>query len=97
MKIRVKSKWVNVLDSYLFDDSVRIAVLTFANLKKINNQYFVRKKSLLKVYYYIFEIGLVPTLRKILSRFRETYRNEKYFSILVWENMSSLERMIFLK
>lgn len=81
MKIRVKSKWVNVLDSYLFDDSVRIAVLTFANLKKINNQYFVRKKSLLKVYYYIFEIGLVPTLRKILSRFRETYRNEKYFSI----------------
>lgn len=81
MKIFLKKKQFDILDGYLFSKSLRIKVFSICNLQKIQDQYFVRKKSFRKVYYYIKEIGLKDTLLKILSRSREKIRNEKYFSI----------------
>jgi|GEM_PF-193468 glycosyltransferase involved in cell wall biosynthesis/predicted dehydrogenase len=72
---------IKSLDACLFPLSVRIKVLALHNLEEVQAQYFIRKKSMLKVYYYIKEIGLKPTVEKICSRWRERFRNEKYISI----------------
>lgn len=80
MKLLVKNKQFDILDECLLPNCLRIQVLSIANQKKIENQYFVRSKSLQKIYYYCKEIGIKNTLIKIMSRMREKLRNEKYFS-----------------
>lgn len=50
-------------------------------LKRVNGLYFERSRSLRLVANYVREIGVGPTVKKILSRSAERYRNEKYLSI----------------
>lgn len=89
MKSLIKNKRLNILDSYLYERAVRIKVQKICNLEKIENQYFVREKSLRKIYYYCKEIGIKNTFLKILSRSREKIRNEKYLSIGIGEVIQS--------
>lgn len=81
MLIKTSQGYIDVLDAYLFHDGLRIQVLALSNVQKIEEQYFIRKASIRKVYEYYKEIGLKYTLLKILSRKHEKIRNEKYFSI----------------
>src|SRR3989338_1064342 len=81
MKLITPKKQFDVIDSYLYENALRIQVRAICNLEKIQNQYFLREKSFRKIYYYSKEIGIRNTILKILSRSREKIRNEKYFSI----------------
>ena len=81
MHIFSRNKKIGILDSYLLQNSLRVHVLSIANLQEINDQYFVREKSFRKIYYYCKEIGIKNTLLKVLSRSREKIRNKKYFSM----------------
>ena len=58
MRVKVGRKWINALDAELAPSSVRIHVSAICNLEKVKSQYFIRNKSLFKIYYYIKEIGL---------------------------------------
>ncbi|NCX94643.1 MAG: hypothetical protein EBX40_08205, partial [Gammaproteobacteria bacterium] len=66
---------------YLFPESVRIQVDSVYPLAPVQDQYFVRKASFLKLYYYVQEIGLIPTLIKVISRWKERARNRKFMLV----------------
>lgn len=89
MLIKTSRGYIDVLDTYLFHDSLRIQVFALSNVQKIEEQYIIRKPSIRKVYEYYKEIGLKYTLLKILSRKREKIRNEKYFSIGIGRILAS--------
>ena len=89
MQLYINNKTVDVLDSYLFPNAVRIQVQAICNLQKINSQYFVRQKSFRKIVSYVQEIGLKNTIIKIISRMKEAARNEKYFSVGVGKVIES--------
>ncbi len=81
MKILVNNKWKDgFLDYYPHPNEYTIQVLTWRNLEKSEGLYFVRPKSLSLLWNYLCEIGLVAVFRKVLSRAKERYRNEKYRS-----------------
>src|SRR3989338_538491 len=89
MLIKTSRGYIDVLDTYLFRDGLRIQRFALSNVQKIEEQYFIRKPSIRKVYEYYKEIGLKYTLLKILSRKREKIRNEKYFSIGIGRILAS--------
>lgn len=89
MKLITEKKQIDILDTYLLPNSVRIQVRAICNLRKIDNQYIIREKSFKKIRYYFQEIGLKNTVFKIMSRLRESNRNEKYFSIGVGKIVES--------
>ncbi len=81
MKIFVGNKWRGgFLDYYKSPAEYRIKTLGWKNLEKLEGAYFVRPKSIRLVLNYIHKIGVIAVLRKIISRLREKYRNEKYVS-----------------
>ena len=81
MQLHLKNKSISIFDSYLFPNALRIQVHAIYNLEKINNQYFIRRKSLRNIYNYYREIGAKSVIQKVISRLRETIRNEKYCSV----------------
>lgn len=81
MKIFSGKKQFEVLDECLFPGALRIKVFAICNLKKNQDQFMIREKSLRKLYYYLKEVGFRSTFLKVLSRTREKIRNEKYFSM----------------
>ncbi len=81
MKILVDNKWQEgFLDYYRSPQEYWIKVMAFKNLEKLEGTYFVRPKSIRLVFNYIHKIGIIAVLRKITSRLKEKYRNEKYVS-----------------
>ncbi|OQA05925.1 MAG: hypothetical protein BWY66_02162 [bacterium ADurb.Bin374] len=60
---------------------IRIRVLAFRNLARIDGLYFVRPRSMRLLVNYLFEFGLRGVVRKVRSRLGERFRNEKYISI----------------
>lgn len=79
MRVFTSGKWQDgFLDYHRGSDEYRIAVKEWQDLKRIHGLYFVRPKSLRLVLSYVKEVGLRLTVRKILSRLGEGYRNEKY-------------------
>lgn len=82
MFILTGNKWRGgFLDYECPEDSLRIDVDAWANVCPVVGAYFVRCRSLRVIVEYFREIGVGPTVRKILSRFRERSRNDKYYSI----------------
>lgn len=88
----IQNKQLDILDDHLLQNSLRIKVHAICNLEKINDQYFVREKSVRKLYHYYREIGIKNTAQKILSRIRENIRNEKYFSIGIGKVLQSTSK-----
>src|SRR3990167_4475661 len=97
MNLLIKNKWYNILDSYLLSNSIRIRIQAIFNLERIDNQYFIRKKSLRNLYNYYREIGFKSVVQKGLSRLRENARNEKYFSIGIGEILESSSNLFSVK
>lgn len=80
------------MDYHKGENELRIDVRAWLVVKKIDDQYFVRSKDWRMVINYLKQIGLKAVVRKIISRSKESGRNEKYFSIgigVVNENDSS--------
>ncbi|MDP1574183.1 MAG: Gfo/Idh/MocA family oxidoreductase [Coxiellaceae bacterium] len=74
-------KKLNILDSTLLDECVRVKNLGFIRVKKIEKQYFVREAFLSKIIAYVNEIGIKNTFFKVVSRHKEKIRNKKYLSV----------------
>ncbi len=81
MKVLVNKKWRgNFLDYHKNPKEYRIKVLGFKNLGKLENVYHTRPKSLRLLLNYFPVMGPDGMFRKVWSRLREDYRNEKYIS-----------------
>jgi len=81
VKVFQNSRWENtILDYYLSENSVRIKILAWRNLEKLEGFYFIPPKNLRYVHNYIREIGLKKVVLKIISRISETGRNDKFIS-----------------
>lgn len=81
MQLFIRSKKINTIDSFLLPNCARIQVSAICHLEKITNQYFIRQKSIRVLLNYYREIGFVNTCRKMMSRLRESIRNDKYFYV----------------
>src|SRR3954464_2423222 len=68
------------LDEALLAGHVRIQVANWVTLARVDGLYFVRARDARVVWNYVIDIGVVPTIRKVISRTREGMRNEKYIS-----------------
>jgi predicted dehydrogenase len=60
---------------------VDIRVRRMVTLRRVSGLYFERARSVRMVFNYLAEIGVRSTVKKILSRSAERYRNEKFLSI----------------
>lgn len=81
MKIYVGKKWrEGFLDYYCGEEEYRIKVIALKNLEKLEGVYFIRQKNIKLVINYLKKIGPKAVFTKIISRLRETYRNEKFVS-----------------
>ncbi len=82
MRALVGSEWKDgALDYCRGKNEYRIGVVAWRNLEKLDDLYFQRPKSLSLIWNYLREIGPLWTLRKVVSRYRERHRNDKYVSV----------------
>lgn len=96
MKILVSDKWIDgFLDYYRSPQEYRIQVLAWKNLEKLKGVYFVRPKKLRIIWNYLREIGLKEVIRKIKSRSKERYRNEKFVSCGLGRIVESADEVRF--
>lgn len=86
MKILTHNKWKDgFLDYYQSPEEYRIKVLAWISLEKLENVYHIRPKSLRLLWNYFPVVGPGGMFRKIWSRLREEWRNEKYTSCGIGE------------
>jgi predicted dehydrogenase len=79
MRIFIGGKWrEGFADYHRRPNEYRIEVLAWRNLERLSGLYFVRPKSPWLVWNYLWDVGPQQTARKIISRFQERLRNEKY-------------------
>ena len=83
MRVLINDTWENgYLDEHLGERKVRISVETLANLKEIKGQYIQYSTGeWRRVVNYIADRGIVATIKKVLSRWRERHRNQKWLSV----------------
>lgn len=81
MQILVGDRWTDgFADLARSATQVRIEVLALHNLERLAGLYPVRPRDLRMVWSYAKEIGPRDTLRKVVSRTSERFRNMKYLS-----------------
>lgn len=82
MKAFVQGKWQgDFLDYHRPPEHYRIAVESCLAASPVADLYFVRPFDLRMLRNYISDIGLAAVLKKALSRWRESCRNEKWVSL----------------
>jgi predicted dehydrogenase len=69
------------LDEHRAADAFRIRVRALITVETLSDLYFVRDRSLWRLWNYFREVGLLWVVRKVLSRAGEASRNQKYLSI----------------
>lgn len=76
------NKWKNrYLDYWLGEGCVRIEVAAMANVVAAGDLYFKRSFNIRSLWEYVKEIGIRAVFNKVVSRFAERFRNEKFYSI----------------
>ncbi|MDD3377294.1 MAG: hypothetical protein PHF08_07555, partial [Candidatus Riflebacteria bacterium] len=76
------TKWKDCyLDYWLGEGCVRIEVAAMANVAAAGDLYFKRSFNVRSLWEYIKEIGIRAVFNKVLSRFAERFRNDKYYSV----------------
>jgi len=80
MRILGKAWLDGYLDETLLPQNARIRVGRWVTLGTAGQLYFVRQRDPQVVWNYVRDIGVVTTVRKILSRTREALRNQKFVS-----------------
>lgn len=82
MKAFVGNAWRDgFLDYHRQPDQYRIKVRAFLNLESLNELYVRPKRNWRLLLNYVKAIGVKEVSRKILSRSRESFRNDKCFSV----------------
>jgi len=69
------------LDEHRVAGAFRIRVRALITVEKLSDLYFVRDRSLWRLWNYFREVGFMWVVRKVLSRAGEASRNQKYLSI----------------
>lgn len=67
-------------DEYRGSEGYRVEVQGVQNLEQLESVYFVRSRSWRTIWSYLSEVGPATVLRKVISRSRESGRNEKFVS-----------------
>jgi predicted dehydrogenase len=80
MKILGTSWLDGYLDETVQPGHVRIRVQKWRTLAPVVGLYFIRERDVRMVLDYVREVGLMTTVRKVLSRSRENLRNQKFVS-----------------
>ena len=82
MRILIGDDWQDgYLDEHRPPGAVRVRVHALCTVEALRDLYFVRERSLWRVWNYLREVGLVWVVRKVLSRSRESSRNQKFLSV----------------
>ena len=82
VRILVGDRWIDgFLDEHRPAGTVRVRVHALRTLAKLDDLYFVRERSLRTLWNHAREVGPMWVARKVLTRLRESARNEKYASI----------------
>ena len=90
MKILIDNRWEDVfLDEALLSNTCRIRVLLWINVTRLRELYVERPKKLYIIWNYLKEIGIRNVIRKIISRKKETFRNQKFLSFGIGRVLSS--------
>ena len=77
------------------NDQVIIRVHNWYYKKIIPNQYITYKPSLSIIRNYIFRVGLKAVLRKVISRFSEIKRNNKFYGIAIGQILNTGQKVLF--
>ena len=81
MRILFGNKWKEgYLDYHRDSTEYRIEVLAWITLQELTDVYHIRSKNVWMLLNYLPIVGPGGLLRKIWSRLRENYRNQKYIS-----------------
>lgn len=81
MRCLLGERWQDgILDPHRGAAEVRIQVLAWLRLERLDDLYFQRPRSLRLVWNYAREIGVRATLTKIASRHEERFRNDCYLA-----------------
>ena len=96
MRILSGKKWrEGFLDYHRSDKELRIQVLKWKNLEKLEHVYHTRPKSLRLLINYFPVVGFGGLITKTWSRLREERRNEKYVSCGIGKIIKSADRKKF--
>src|SRR5947207_7732245 len=81
MRVLIRHHFVDgFLDYHRRPDDYLIESVAWKNLERLQGFYYERSKSFWMLWNYLWDIGPRQTLRKVLSRAQERYRNEKYMA-----------------
>jgi predicted dehydrogenase len=79
MRVVIDGRWTDgFLDYHPGPGEYLLENAVWKNLERLQGLYYERPKSLWTIWNYLWDIGPRQTIRKIVSRSRERYRNEKY-------------------
>ena len=81
MRILIRDDWRDgYLDEHRPDGAVRIRTRALITVHALKDLYFVRERSLWRLWNYFREVGLLWVVRKVISRSKESSRNQKFLS-----------------
>ena len=81
LRILIGDDWRDgYLDEHRSEADVRIRVRALITVDSLRDLYFVRGRSLWRLWNYLREVGLLWVVRKVVSRTKESSRNQKYLS-----------------
>jgi hypothetical protein len=87
MHVLIDGRWTDgFLDYHRGPAEYLLESAVWKNLERLQGLYFERPKSLWTIWNYLWDIGPRQTIRKVLSRSRERYRN------LTWTRCSAIRR-----
>lgn len=90
MKILFGEEWLGNFPDYPELESSRVLdVNLWIVLSPVKNMYFVPAKSPRLLLNYLREVGPIEVTKKVLSRIKERYRNDKYISVGIGTDNSS--------
>src|SRR5262245_28592536 len=82
MRVLIGEEWADgFLDEHRFAAAIRIDVRGLATCRSVQAPYFVRERTLRRLWNAVREVGVVWLFRKVASRLKEGSRNEKFLSI----------------
>ena len=82
MRILIGNDWrEGYLDEHRLDGDVRIRTHALMTVDTLHDLYFVRERSLWRLWNYFREVGLLWVIRKVISRSKESSRNQKFLSV----------------
>lgn len=86
MRVLSGGQWrEGYLDEHRGPDQFRIAVRVWAPVEDVDDVYFAPARELRRLWNYVWEVGPVRLMRKVLSRLREGGRNEKFVAVGIGE------------